>query len=204
MGIFKILKYSRQRKNQQIVKLFATFVALASAQEYNYESQNYEYADSYDVSSTTTVANEVAAAVADLAADAAGRSYNNNNNYPSYPAPTGLTCWRCDADSFELCESSGSVQTCQPNEGSCELEIRERNGYIMQIRTGCKAKDACEMNMAQNFKQQNPHYTECRPEPGYTHSVCRQCCSENNCVKEPNWWYPTTRTEWAYKGESGY
>ena len=36
------------------MKLFATFVALASAQEYNYESQNYEYADSYDVSSTTT------------------------------------------------------------------------------------------------------------------------------------------------------
>ncbi|CAG5077589.1 Oidioi.mRNA.OKI2018_I69.PAR.g8763.t1.cds [Oikopleura dioica] len=199
------------------MKLFATFIAIASAQEYNYENQNYEYADSYDYG-TTTVANEavteqVAAAVADLAANAvaAGRNYGNNNNaypannnYPSYPAATGLQCWRCDADSFELCESTGSVQTCQANEGSCELEIRERNGYIMQIRTGCKAKDACEMNMAQNFKQQNPHYTECRPEPGYTHSVCRQCCSENLCVKEPSWWYPTTRTEWAYKGESGY
>jgi len=55
--IFKILKYSRQRKKPasfQNMKLFATFVALASAQEYNYESQNYEYADSYDVSTTTT------------------------------------------------------------------------------------------------------------------------------------------------------
>ena len=36
------------------MKLFAAFVALASAQEYNYESQNYEYSDSYDASTTTT------------------------------------------------------------------------------------------------------------------------------------------------------
>ena len=35
------------------MKLFATFIAIASAQEYNYENQNYEYADSYDYGTTT-------------------------------------------------------------------------------------------------------------------------------------------------------
>ena len=35
---------------------------------------------------------------------------------------------------------------------SCELEIRERNGYVIQVNTGCKQKMACENNKAQNFQ----------------------------------------------------
>lgn len=115
-----------------------------------------------------------------------------------------LKCWNCHADSFDLCEQTGYLQTCQENEESCELEIRERKGFVLQIFTGCKSKEACTNNMANNFQGTNPAYTQCRPEgpeEGYMHSVCRQCCSEENCIKDPDWWFPQTRDEWAYTGE---
>lgn len=121
-----------------------------------------------------------------------------------YDDGTGLHCWTCHADSFDLCGSSGHLQKCQHNEESCELEIRERKGFILQVMTGCKAADACKNNMANNFSHKDPALTQCRPEGpsmGYNHSVCRQCCSESNCVKSPDWWYPTSRAEWAYTGE---
>jgi hypothetical protein len=50
----EILETKKKPTSFQKMKLFAAFVALASAQEYNYESQNYEYSDSYDASTTTT------------------------------------------------------------------------------------------------------------------------------------------------------
>ena len=83
----------------------------------------------------------------------------------------------------------GSLQTCLPNENgkqnrkeffnhetyiktftnytiiiACELEIRERGGKIIQILTGCKAADACKNNMNNNFLEENPDITQCRPE----------------------------------------
>ena len=56
---------------------------------------------------------------------------------------------------------------------SCELEIRERSHVrgqprqILQIHMGCKQKMACENNHAQNFQNENPDYTQCRPESQY-------------------------------------
>lgn len=127
------------------------------------------------------------------------QNYNSNGYGDNYNA--GLSCWKCNADSFELCQSSGYVEKCHSNQQVCELEIRERMGYIYQIHMGCKSEDACMNNKRANFDQQNPHYTQCRPEKnmGYHHSVCRQCCNDNMCTKEPTWWYPTTREEWAYE-----
>lgn len=99
----------------------------------------------------------------------AGASYNANNNYPAqnpyggvknpagYPS-TGLKCWRCHATSFEECANNGYEETCQSNQESCELEIRERSHvrgqarYIESIITGCKQKMACSNNQAQNFQ----------------------------------------------------
>ena len=37
-------------------------------------------------------------------------------------------------------------------QASCELEIRERNGKIIRVNTGCQEKLACENNKAQNFQ----------------------------------------------------
>merc|ERR1711970_362972 len=119
--------------------------------------------------------------------------------------PSGLTCWHCDAMSFEECEANGEERACHGHAESCFLEIRERRqpyGHIaqgfMQICMGCKQKEACDQMQAQNFQNSNPDYTQCRPETTYTDSVCRQCCAENNCTKDPSWWYPATREEWAY------
>lgn len=121
--------------------------------------------------------------------------------------PSGLTCWHCDAMSFEECEANGEERACHGHAESCFLEIRERRapyGHIaqgfMQICMGCKQDGACANMQAQNFQNSNPAYTQCRPEPEYTDSVCRQCCKDNNCTKDPTWWYPTTRDEWAYTG----
>jgi len=139
----------------------------------------------------------------------ASNGYNNyqanGQQYPAagtYQAPAyGLSCWKCNADSFDLCEKRGYEEKCQPNQEVCELEIRERMGYIYQIHMGCKSADACANNKKANFDNPNPHYTQCRPEKnmGYHHSVCRQCCHDSMCTKSPSWWYPASREEWAYE-----
>ena len=59
---------------------------------------------------------------------------------------------------------------------SCELEIRERSHVrgqprqILQIHMGCKQKLACSNNHSQNFQNENPDYTQCRPESQYLSS----------------------------------
>merc|ERR1711920_1155832 len=112
--------------------------------------------------------------------------------------PSGLTCWKCHARSFDECERRGRQERCSFSQQSCELEIRERRGRIEQIQMGCKQHLACENNKRQNFVGRIPAWTQCRPESGYEHSVCRQCCTEDQCTKLPNWWYPQSREEWAY------
>jgi len=142
-----------------------------------------------------------------------GSSYGGNA--PADPnGPSGLTCWHCDAMSFEECEAKGQQKACHGHAESCFLEIRERRtpyGHIaqgfMQICMGCKQKEACTQMQNQNFQNQNPDYTQCRPETQYTDSVCRQCCDTNDCTKNDangntDWWYPTSRDEWAYTGEA--
>ena len=72
---------------------------------------------------------------------------------------------------------------------------------FMQICMGCKSDDACQNMKGQNFMNQNPDYTQCRPESNYADSVCRQCCDTDNCTRDPSWWYPQSREEWDYSGE---
>merc|ERR1711935_62288 len=127
-------------------------------------------------------------------------SSNRNGGYPQpnlEQTATGLKCWHCEADSYELCSATGYEEQCHANEERCELVIRQRQGYITQIHMGCKQLQSCENNKRQNFQNANPNYTQCRPEAGHTHSVCRQCCDEDNCTRSPIWWYPASRAEWA-------
>ena len=111
--------------------------------------------------------------------------------------PTGLRCWKCDHKSVAACQgkahqnphlsycififvAQGTLETCESNEDSCQLEIRTRKSKITKIKTGCKQKEACQRNQANNFFEQSFWYnksrTQCRPEAnrGYTVSVCRQ------------------------------
>ena len=165
-------------------------------------------------------------APAPVANGTSGRNYNSAGYTDTSGGATGYTdttvestlkCWHCDAMTFEDCQAKGEERPCHANEvsfkyrfkltklfikGSCFLEIRERrdSNPFMQICMGCKAIDACENMQNQNFQNLNPDYTQCRPETDYSDSVCRQCCATDNCTKEPSWWYPLTREEWAYKG----
>merc|ERR1712141_642428 len=132
-------------------------------------------------------------------------NYNNNNNQygNGEEAEASLKCWHCDANSFEECAAKGMEKTCQGHQGSCFLEIRDRRDGRphRQICMGCKQTGACKNMQANNFQNNNPDYTQCRPEAKYNESVCRQCCDSDNCTKLPTWWYPTSRDEWAYTGE---
>lgn len=128
----------------------------------------------------------------------------DNYQAPAYGGYSGISCWSCHATSFGDCEKNGYSKTC--NSGDvCFLEIRERReGRVFkQISMGCHQEMACENNKAQNFREENPDHTQCKPEAKYNQSVCRQCCKENNCTKDPSWWYPTSREEWAY-GDDTY
>ena len=82
---------------------------------------------------------------------------------------------------------------CLHNQGSCELEIRERGGRILSIQMGCKQKLACENNKRQNFWGRNPSYTQCRPEPGHVHSGKVLFC-------DPFTWFSPN---WLVFGQSG-
>ena len=72
---------------------------------------------------------------------------------PTMILATPIKCWTCrNAYSYAECQSKGYLVTCQSNQESCELEVRERNGNVIQVNTGCKQAMACENNKAQNFQ----------------------------------------------------
>merc|ERR1712167_278404 len=110
------------------------------------------------------------------------RNYNNNgNNNNSNEQPDNETSQSSAGtvkQTADLCGETGYEESCHANEDVCELEIRERQGYIMQIHMGCKSKDSCQNNKKSNFQNNNPDYT---------HSVCRQCCETDLCTKDPSW-----------------
>jgi len=137
-------------------------------------------------------------------ATAGGNAADGNTGAPR------LKCFTCRALSVEACQAAGSIVECEENEDSCELEVRTRlnsaTGYYDQIGiiTGCKQKLACQNNQKQNFVGKDKDTTQCRPETdkGYDHSVCRQCCWDNDCVdNNGNFWDPQTR--WQWKQENG-
>ncbi|CAG5080215.1 Oidioi.mRNA.OKI2018_I69.PAR.g9507.t1.cds [Oikopleura dioica] len=122
--------------------------------------------------------------------------------------PTGLRCWKCDHKSVAACQAQGSLETCESNEDSCQLEIRTRKSNITKIKTGCKQKKACQRNQANNFFEQSFWYnkdkTQCRPETnrGYTVSVCRQCCWTDNCVNQGSGFWPKMKSESEAKAKN--
>ena len=103
---------------------------------------------------------------------------------PAQPVhASSISCWTCqNAQNWAECAQHGTLVQCEESATSCELEIRRRDGSIEQINTGCKQKEACENNKAQNYISLD--YTDnnqCRPDEDEGPSVCRQCCHSNNC-----------------------
>jgi len=120
--------------------------------------------------------------------------YNNGEVDEDEPL---LKCWTCEANSYSDCETRGTLETCQPNEKSCELEVRLKWGYANRVITGCKATDACQNNKEQNFKETQFSWTQCRPERQFRFGVCRQCCDTDSCANQGQMWRPRTREDWA-------
>lgn len=140
-------------------------------------------------------------------------SGNYGNNAPDTPTEGGaanLTCFTCNAQTVDECLATGELRACLENEESCELEVRTRYNKETEVYdqvgviTGCKQLLACQNNQKQNFFgtnfQKDKDVTQCRPETdqGYDHSVCRQCCWEDDCVANGgNFWDPQTRWQWG-------
>jgi hypothetical protein len=93
-----------------------------------------------------TDASYAAASTYDAGATTGGSTYGATGGYD---APKGLSCWKCHADSFELCQSSGYLQTCQSNEViwkfGCLLEFKDKETYCFFRKTF--------FNQIFNFKQ---------------------------------------------------
>ena len=95
---------------------------------------------------------------------------------------SSISCWTCNSRNWAECANTGTLVQCEESATSCELEIRRRDGQIEQINTGCKQREACENNKAQNYVSlENTENNQCRPDEDEGPSVCRQCCHSNNC-----------------------
>jgi len=116
----------------------------------------------------------------------ANNNNNNNNNNNVVVTPTSKQCTTCfgagadTASTLAACDANTTIETCDDYD-VCMIEVRRRNGQIVDMRTGCKAKHACLNLQRINFYGvTQPFYTQCRPEDPLTGrrfgaSVCRQC-----------------------------
>jgi len=88
-----------------------------------------------------------------------------------------LRCWKCEnAVSDTDCKERGRLVQCQTNQNSCFSEYRF-NGVNKLITRRCKQSHACNNNQNQN-NQPAWMPTRCNDVQG---SVCRCCCSTDNC-----------------------
>jgi len=106
-------------------------------------------------------------------------------------ATTDEACWKCDEMTYTDCAANGRYTQCGLGESSsCFYEIRETNGKLSQLCTGCKETTACNNLKAENFRDTVDNTNvdtlndQCRPSyhnqranmrNGAQTSVCRQC-----------------------------
>ncbi|XP_078491434.1 uncharacterized protein LOC144747515 [Ciona intestinalis] len=84
----------------------------------------------------------------------------------------GIRCMKCVGETHEQCDNSGTLITCQNNQGQCAVEIRTSESGVQTISKYCKQRDACFNDQVQNIH-------DCRG--GGRNSVCRCCCANNKC-----------------------
>ena len=99
----------------------------------------------------------------------------------------GKKCRKCDALSYAGCITLNTFETCGDDE-VCFLTLREENGVINSVCSGCKAETACEDGRKQNFVSDGAQdadatrFDQCKPglamstgRWGKVQSVCRHC-----------------------------
>ena len=91
-------------------------------------------------------------------------TYSNSMSYSYDPKYQGegdssVQCWTChvattvddNMDLYQYCNQVGSLEYCKHGQNYCQTEERKRNGYIYQLKTGCKQPNACMVNWSNNF-----------------------------------------------------
>jgi len=98
----------------------------------------------------------------------------------------------------EVVEVSSYRKRRDVNDYSCQVEYRSRRNVVESVSMSCKQEHACFNNKKQNFVdwRWGKAATQCRPEAGYTHSVCRQCCSSGNCFDAGTDFSAWDRADW--------
>ncbi|XP_076814530.1 sushi, von Willebrand factor type A, EGF and pentraxin domain-containing protein 1-like isoform X2 [Clavelina lepadiformis] len=113
----------------------------------------------------------------------------------------GLTCWECqNQPTNDECLTKGIMKKCQPNQDSCQNEVRKEHGKVF-ITKRCKQAHACGNNFAQNEKVAwEP--SQCNDLELSEVSLCRCCCKEDLCnepeqfcIGGPQNPYPTVAPE---------
>ena len=77
------------------------------------------------------------------AAPANNNNNNNNNNVVVTPSSNQCsTCYGAGSDTastLAACDANTTMETCDDYD-VCMIEVRRRNGQIVDMRTGCKGK----------------------------------------------------------------
>ena len=107
-----------------------------------------------------------------------------------------IKCLTCRGKNWSQCLKSATYEQCQVGE-VCRAEIRKRNGQIRDMIHGCKQEHACNDQQKQNFTPEGTKsHHQCRPFATRGPSVCRACCSSDNCTKNIRHDY---RIDWIIK-----
>ena len=78
---------------------------------------------------------------------------------------------------------SDQVEICSPSQ-VCQLNIRQRNNFVIAVETGCKETAACYNEKQQNGSFEEKVLNQCRPSTRSGPSYCRQCCDGPQCIQK--------------------
>merc|ERR1712046_337662 len=96
---------------------------------------------------------------------------------------TDFKCLTCRGKNLTECLKTATYEHCHIGE-TCRVEIRKRNGVVREMIHGCKQEHACNDQQKQNFAPpENKSQHQCRPFATRGPSVCRACCSSDNCTE---------------------
>ena len=114
------------------------------------------------------------------AIDKVGKTLNGLQQFYLNNTP-GMDCLRCSTHSLGQCQTEGLSERCRIDQ-VCQVELRRRDGKVEQVSMGCKEREACQNQQAQNFTAAKYRFNQCRPQSSSGPSVCWSCCSGDDCV----------------------
>merc|ERR1711933_491736 len=125
----------------------------------------------------------------------------------------------CHGKSYAECASSGATAYCEGEQFHCFVAEKMHYGVVVQVEMGCKQDNACYREWSLNDRGYNGGntmpdiagfnfgqfatntYKQCFPgNANQDVSICRQCCSTNNCNSGWKTSPLTSEAEWMATG----